>query len=245
MTHLENYYQRLAYAYKTKHNKMEDQVTFETSDHSEKPVADDSQSLRSEMISLAEKHEIKQSVAYIKKASHSALEKIKADYERKQLQETNEYLSETLMEKLSEFMEGVNMIDNAKSIEEELLHNKMVKRDLKNILGYVTPYVPLIGLVCGISIMGKHMLTEKRKQHKQPRKMWKRNNTINFFNPMGYKKLGAIIRGDRNLTLFLCLKNNIHLILLVSHTYFLFQCRSQAYILSLQPYLPRFVMWLC
>ena len=33
------------------------------------------------------------------------------------------------MGKLSEFMEGVNMIDDAKSMEEELLHNKMVKRD--------------------------------------------------------------------------------------------------------------------
>ena len=108
-----------------------------------------------------QKGEIKQSVAYIKKANHSALEKIKAEYKRNQLQETNEYLSETLMEKLSEFMEGANIIDNAKSMEEELLHNKMVKRDLKNILGYVTPYIPLIGLVCGISIVGKHMYNRK------------------------------------------------------------------------------------
>ncbi len=118
---------------------MEDQVTFETpNDHSEKPG--DSQFLRSELITLAEKHEIKHSLAYIKKASHSALEKIKGEYERKQLQETNEYLSETLMEKLSEFMEGVNMIDDTKSMEEELLHNKMVKRDL---------------------IVGKHMYNRK------------------------------------------------------------------------------------
>ncbi len=65
------------------------------------------------------------------------------------------------MEKLSEFMEGVNMIDDAKSMEEELLHNRMVKRDLKHILGYVTPYIPLIGLVCGISIVGKHMYNRK------------------------------------------------------------------------------------
>ena len=131
---------------------MEDQVTSETfNDHSEEPsaVADesdrvDAQTLRSELITLAEKHEIKHSVAYIKKASHSALEKIKGEYERKQLEETNKYLTETFMGKLSEFMEEVNMIDDAKSMEEELVHNKMVKRDLKNILGYVTPYIPLI-----------------------------------------------------------------------------------------------------
>ena len=148
---------------------MEDQVTSETfNDHSEKPdvVADDveridAQSLRGELITLAEKHEIKHSMAYIRKASHSALEKIKGEHERKQLAETNEFLSETVMGKLSEFMEGVNMIDDAKSMEEELLHNKMVKRDLKNILGYVTPYIPLIGLVCGISIVGKHVYNRK------------------------------------------------------------------------------------
>ena len=109
---------------------MEDQIKFETqsaklSKDKEQPgvAADDLQFLRSELITLAEKGEIKQSVAYIKKANHSVLEKIKAEYERKQLQETNEYLSETLMEILSEFMEGANMIDDAKSMEEELLHN--------------------------------------------------------------------------------------------------------------------------
>ncbi len=146
---------------------MKDGVTFETlNDHSEEPstVADhtDTQSLRNELITLAEKHEIKHSAAYIKKASHSALEKIKGEYERKQLEETNEYLTETLMGKLSEFMEGTNMIDDAKSMEEELTHNKMVKRDLKNILGYVTPYIPLIGLVCGVSIVGKHIYNRKK-----------------------------------------------------------------------------------
>ncbi len=146
---------------------MESQVNFETLDKemsNEQPnmtTADDLQFLRSELITLAEKHEIKQSVAYIKKANHSTLEKIKAEYERKQLEETNEYLSKTLTEKLSEFMEGADMIDNAKNMEEELLHNKMVKRDLRNILGYVTPYIPLIGLVCGISIVGKHMYNRK------------------------------------------------------------------------------------
>ena len=130
-----------------------------TNKDNEKPS--DLQFLRSELITLAEKGEIKQSVGYIKKANHSALEKIKAEYKRNQLQETNEYLSKTLMEKLSEFMEGANIIDDAKSMEEELLHNKMVKRDLKSILGYVTPYIPLIGLVCGISMVGKHMYNRK------------------------------------------------------------------------------------
>ena len=61
-------------------------------------------------------------------------------------------------------MEGLNMTDDAKSMEEKLLHNKMVKRDLKNILGYVTPYIPLIGLVCGVSIVEKHVYSRKTQE---------------------------------------------------------------------------------
>ena len=142
---------------------MEDQVTSDRLNEPGNPTtetqnADQLQSIRAELITLAEKHEIKHSVAYVKKG---ALEKIKEDYERKQLEETNDYLSETLMGKLSEFMESANMIDDAKSMEEELARNKMVKRDLKNILGHITPYIPLIGLVCGATIVGKHVYNKK------------------------------------------------------------------------------------
>ncbi len=145
---------------------MEDQITTDRLNESGDPTtetqnADQLQSVRAELITLAEKHEIKHSVAYIKKASQGALEKIKGDYERKQLEETNDYLSETLMGKLSEFMEAINMIDDAKSMEEELVHNKMIKRDLKNILRHITPYIPLIGLVCGVTIVGKYVYNKK------------------------------------------------------------------------------------
>jgi predicted house-cleaning noncanonical NTP pyrophosphatase (MazG superfamily) len=122
---------------------MEDGITFETLNE-EIPSGstlpnEDTQLLRNELITLAEKHEIKHSAAYIRKASHSALEKIKGEYERKQLEETNEFLTETLMGKLSEFMEEVNMIDDAKSMEEELTHNKMVKKTLKTYSGMLLP----------------------------------------------------------------------------------------------------------
>ncbi len=92
------------------------------------------QNLRDELLTLAEKHEINYTSAYIKKASQSALEKIKQDYERKQLEETNEYPSNTLISKFSEFMEGLRMIDDAESMEEELAHNNMIKRDLKHFV---------------------------------------------------------------------------------------------------------------
>ena len=142
---------------------MKDQITTDRLNESGETqnAADQLQSVRSELLTLAEKHDIKHSAAYIKKAGQKTLEKIKGDYERKQLEETNDYLSETLMEKLSEFMEATDMIDDAKSMKEELSRNKMVKKDLKNILGHITPYIPLIGLVCGVTIVGKHVYNKK------------------------------------------------------------------------------------
>ncbi len=149
---------------------MEDQITTdslnEPRDHPTGTQSADSskdqiQNVRAELLTLAEKGEIKHSAAYIKKASQSAPEKIKAEYERKQLEETNEYITEALMEKLSEFMEATDMIDDAKDMEEELVRKKMVKRDLKNMLSYVTPYIPLIGIVCGVTTVGKHMYNKK------------------------------------------------------------------------------------
>ncbi len=142
---------------------MEDQITTDKLNESGETqnAADQLQSIKAELITLAEKGEIIQKVSTIKKANQNELRRIKAEYDRKQLDETNECLSETFMGKLSELMEATNMIDDAKSMEEELLHNKMVKRDLKNILGHITPYVPLIGLVCGVTIIGKHMYNKK------------------------------------------------------------------------------------
>ncbi len=67
---------------------MEDQVTPERLNNTSEPVsetqdAEQIQNVRAELITLAEKGEIKHSVAYIKKASQGALEKIKGDYERR------------------------------------------------------------------------------------------------------------------------------------------------------------------
>ncbi len=59
---------------------MEDQVTGSVLNKTQN--ADQPQTIRAELIALAEKGEIIQSVAYVKKASQDALEKIKAEYDR-------------------------------------------------------------------------------------------------------------------------------------------------------------------
>ena len=113
--------------------------------------------LREELLSLAEKGEIKQSEKYIKKASQETLEKIKKDYDRKQLDVTNEYISEKLISNFSELMKNLKFVDDSKKMEKELDDNQMLKKDLKNLIGHITPFIPYIGLFCGGVVVAKHV----------------------------------------------------------------------------------------
>ena len=122
------------------------------------------QNVKDELIALAEKGEIKQSVAYIKKANKNTLEKIKKDYERKQREETNEYLAEMIVKGISYGMKTANVISDSENMEDELLNNKIIKRDFKNALDYVTPIVPYIGILCAAGIVVKHTYYKKPEE---------------------------------------------------------------------------------
>ena len=115
--------------------------------------------LREELISLAEAGEIKYTPKNIKKASQAVLEKIKRDYDRKQTDEANEFLSDNVISKISEVLSNLDMINEPDEMEKELHDNKLLKRDLKNIISHITPYIPLIGLFCGSVIIGKHVIS--------------------------------------------------------------------------------------
>ena len=121
---------------------------------------DDKEYTREELLALAEAGEIKYTVKYIKKANHNTLQRIKRDYERKQLDDTNEFISDNLISKFSELMDSINMIEDSDDMQRELTNNKLVKRDLKKVVGRVTPHIPHVGLVCGGVIVGKHVISK-------------------------------------------------------------------------------------
>lgn len=114
--------------------------------------------LREELLSLSEKGEIKQTEKYIKKASQDALIKIKKDYERKQLNAANEFITENLISKFSDLMKSLELVNDSEKMEKELVDNQMIKKDLKNLVGYMTPYLPYIGLLCGGVVVAKHVI---------------------------------------------------------------------------------------
>ena len=116
---------------------------------------------REEILRLVSEGKIKHTAKYVEKQSDESLEKIYRNYIARQLDETNEQIAETLIDQLSELLTSLEMVEE-KELKDDLQNNELFKRDVKSILSYVTPYVPLIGLACGAICLGKHMLKTRQ-----------------------------------------------------------------------------------
>ncbi|CAB3999473.1 Hypothetical predicted protein [Paramuricea clavata] len=112
----------------------------------ETPVASD---LREKLLKLVDAGEIKYTSKYIKKASEKTLENIYKDYERQRLESTNSQLADVIITKFSELMEALDAVKDAEGMKKELEENDLLRKDIKNLVGYVTPYIPLIGILSG------------------------------------------------------------------------------------------------
>ena len=87
-----------------------------------------------ELLQLSEDGEIKQSVAYLKKASNKQIVKIYAEYERLQAEKANVFLTDLLIAKFSDLLGGLDAIESSDELEEDLLKDNLLRRDVKNIV---------------------------------------------------------------------------------------------------------------
>ena len=120
-----------------------------------------------EVLRLVAEGKIKHAAKYVEKASDETVEKIYKNYMTKQLDETNDHIADTLIKQLSELMTFLELVDDGESLEKDLESNELFKRDVKNILCYITPYIPFLGLVCGGICLGKHVM--RSRQPKEPK----------------------------------------------------------------------------
>ena len=119
---------------------------------------------REEVLRLVAEGKIKQTNKYIEKASDETLEKIYKNYLAKQLDETNEHIADTLIKQLSELMTSLELVEDSESLKKELENNELFKRDVKNLLGHVTPYIPYIGLACGGICLVKYIMKRRKPE---------------------------------------------------------------------------------
>ena len=61
-------------------------------------------------------------------------------------------------------MTTLELVDDDAALKGDLDEIKICKRDAKKIVGYVMPYIPLIGLVCGGICVAAHVMKKSKKE---------------------------------------------------------------------------------
>ena len=124
-------------------------------------MKDEQTSYREELLRLVAEKKIKHTSKYIENATEEMLKKIYDDYKRQELDEVNDKVTGVLITKISELMMKLDLVKDNVSLEDDLGKNELFKRDVKMIVGYLTPYVPLVGLVSGGITVGAHVADKK------------------------------------------------------------------------------------
>jgi hypothetical protein len=108
--------------------------------------------------------EIKQSESYLKKASGKVIMKIRREYIVAQREKANVVLAEALIEKFSDLMEAISMVDSGNELREELNQDKLFKSDVKSVVAKLSPYIPYLGIVSGGASTVKHVYRRAPEQ---------------------------------------------------------------------------------
>ena len=109
---------------------------------------------RDQLIQLAVEGEIK--YKFIQEVYKKTLERLSEEYDMQQLGEANGQLADIIVTKLSEFMESIELMNSKNKLEKDLSGNKLFRRDIKKIDGYITPHHTFC-LISGRVTIGGHV----------------------------------------------------------------------------------------
>ena len=118
---------------------------------------------REELIKLSEDGEISQSVQNLKKSSDKVILKIYAEYEVKQAEKANLFLTDLLISMFADLLGGLGAIESSNELEKELTNDKLLWRDLKSVVEKFTPFLPYLGILSGGVTVGKHVVKKQLK----------------------------------------------------------------------------------
>jgi hypothetical protein len=90
--------------------------------------------------------------------------KVRREYIVAQREKANVVLAEALIEKCSDLMEAINMVDSGNELREELNQDKLFKSDVKSVVAKLSPYIPYLGIVSGGVTTVKHVYRKTPEQ---------------------------------------------------------------------------------
>ena len=122
---------------------------------------------RDELIQLSAEGKIKYKKKFLREADKETIEKIYQEYTAQQFDEANGQLADVLVSKFSELMEQQEFVKSKSKLEEDLTKRELVNKDIKKIVGYITPLVPFIGILSGVIIVGGHVISKKMSESEE------------------------------------------------------------------------------
>ena len=122
----------------------------------------DIENIRLILIHLAEAGEIPQSVRCIEKANNKVVRKIYAKHQMKEQDKNNAVLTDVLITKFSELMGMLNTVPSGELLAAELREDKLLQRDIKKVVEFISPFIPFIGVISGGATLGKHVMQQQR-----------------------------------------------------------------------------------
>ena len=124
----------------------------------------DINNIRLILIHLAEAGEIPQSVRCIEKANNKVVKKMYAKYQMKEQDKNNAVLTDVLITKFSELMGMLNTVPSGELLAAELKEDKLLQRDIKRVVEFISPFIPFIGIITGGATLGKHVMKQQRNE---------------------------------------------------------------------------------
>ena len=124
----------------------------------------DINNIRLILIHLAEAGEIPQSVRCIEKANNKVVKKMYAKYQMKEQDKNNAVLTDVLITKFSELMGMLNTVPSGELLAAELREDKLLQRDIKKVVEFISPFIPFIGIITGGATLGKHVMKQQRNE---------------------------------------------------------------------------------
>ena len=134
------------------------------SEVSEEVGEKDIDNIRLILIHLAEAGEIPQSVRCIEKANNKVVRKIYAKHQMKEQDKNNAVLTDVLITKFSELMGMLNTVPSGELLAAELREDKLLQRDIKKVVEFISPFIPFIGVITGGATLGKHVMQQQRNE---------------------------------------------------------------------------------
>ena len=88
---------------------------------------------KEELLRLVAEKKIKHTAKYIENATDETLIKIYDEYQKQELDEVNEHVTDQIISKISELMINLELVKDNESLEKYLAKNELFKRDVKKL----------------------------------------------------------------------------------------------------------------